>query len=238
MLFLLKLENLLREVVVLCLKGVTPIDKGVIQAGISSAQQLTMGVTELGKLNEAIRKLKGDNSEGIKTLTSQYSQMLNLINTTNIKPDRLEQYNEIVTSFEKISEASDGFDKFQKSYSKFEKDFRATRQGINNIQLPKVQAMNKFLELNVELAKMSRQSNTEKMVENMRKFMEEFGDGMAKAMVKMEDALKGIDSTELTANVNRLREAIQASRGGTQDVRITNCTLTGSIEKDKIYIST
>ena len=99
MLFLLKLENLLREVVVLCLKGVTPIDKGVIQAGISSAQQLTMGVTELGKLNEAIRKLKGDNSEGIKTLTSQYSQMLNLINTTNIKPDRLEQYNEIVTSF-------------------------------------------------------------------------------------------------------------------------------------------
>ena len=74
------------------MEGVTPIDKDIVQAGITSAQQLTTGITELGKLNEAIQKLKGDSSEGIKTLTSQYKQMLDLINSTNIKPESLEQY--------------------------------------------------------------------------------------------------------------------------------------------------
>ena len=62
------------------MEGVTPIDKDIVQAGITSAQQLTTGITELGKLNEAIQKLKGDSSEGIKTLNSQYKQMLDLIN--------------------------------------------------------------------------------------------------------------------------------------------------------------
>ena len=55
-----------------------------ISNGISGLNNLTAGVEQLGKLNDAIQKLKGDNSKGIEILTSQYKQLLNLVKTTDI----------------------------------------------------------------------------------------------------------------------------------------------------------
>ena len=66
------------------IEGVPKIDKKQINAGKDAASALTAGVEQLGKLNDAIQKLKGDNSKGIEILTSQYKQLLNLVKTTDI----------------------------------------------------------------------------------------------------------------------------------------------------------
>jgi len=66
--------------------------------------------------------------------------------------------------------ASKGFDAFQKSYDKFEKNFDKTRKGINQLQLPKVQAINRMLELHVDLAKFSKVTDYQKMADDIITF--------------------------------------------------------------------
>ena len=185
------------------LEGIPKINLEQIKEGKEAASALTLGITELGKLNDAIQKLKGDNSEGIKTLTSQYKQMLELINSTDIKPERLEQYNVIVHSFERLAWANKGFSNFEKSYDKFEKNLRKTRDGINKINLPKLKAYNEMLNLHVDLAKISRASDVNKMAEGMKNFMKEFVDGLESAIEKSTDAMnKGLGNLNENSKEN------------------------------------
>jgi len=198
------------------------LNDGSIGKGVEAAKGLINGVEELGKLADAIGKLKSDNNKGLETLASQYQGMVNVINSTNIKEKSLYQYNTIVTNIDRLSSASKGFTEFEKSYDKFEKNFKKTRDGINGIDLPKFQAYNRMLELHVDLAKISRASDINKMTEGMREFMKEFADGLVMAVDRVAAQMdKQKDNFAELVKINKELQEI-LNKQGTANVRVTN----------------
>jgi len=150
---------------------------------------------------------------------------LYIINSTNIESKKLNQYAKVVDSIEKLSNSSKGFTEFEKSYDKFEKNFKKTRDGINGIngiQLPKFQAYNRMLELHVDLAKISRASDINKMAEGMREFMKEFADGLVTAVDRVAAQMdKQKDNFAELVKINKELQEI-LNKQGTANVRVTN----------------
>jgi hypothetical protein len=202
-----------------------------INTGKDNVITLKSGVEELGKLQESIMKLKesGKDGGGITTLTSQYIGMVNLIDGKLIEEKKMTQYNEIIKSFERLANASTGYDKFVKSFGTYVSKFKEFSKALTGIDYKYLYGYNKYLELSVELAKVTKQTNTEKMIDNMRVLIETFMDKFGKGM---EDLAKQMENKKVFEDMAKSMENMAKEIGKQTEmpVRVKNFGDLGDVE--------